>query len=180
MPTISDELRQAGGVLHRQQAEASADASAPASAQVLIDSPPAVPTAAQPDEAASNQDPPSDQIASAGDFANMNMSELMQLDLVLNEDPQATPGKPSQTEDLTELSLLDLMNLKVTTEQAPELPDLNPPDHDFRLHDENPSETLFNRVSINENLAPTGTLPGTSPVPDKPPPPAPPPPPPGP
>src|SRR5262249_50178065 len=125
MPTISDELRQAGGVLHRQQAEASADASAPTSAQVLIDSTPAVPTAAQPDEAASNQDPPSDQIASAGDFANMNMAELMQLDLVLNEDPQAATAKPSLPEDLTELSLLDLMNLKVTTEQAPELPDLN-------------------------------------------------------
>ncbi len=179
MPTISDELRQAGGILHRQQAEAPADASAPASTQVVIDSTPAVPTAAQPDEAASNQDPaPPDQVASAGDFANMNMVELMQLDLVLNQDPQAATGKPSLPEDLTELSLLDLMNLKVTTEQAPELPDLNPPDHDFRLHDEDPSQSLFNRVSVN--LAAAGTLPGTSPVPEQPPPPAPPPPPPGP
>jgi VCBS repeat-containing protein len=179
MPTISDELRQAGGILHRQQAEASADASAPASTQVVIDATPAVPTAAQPDEAASNQDPaPPDQVASAGDFANMNMVELMQLDLILNQDPQAATGKPSLPGDLTELSLLDLMNLKVTTEQAPELPDLNPPDHDFRLHDEDPSQSLFNRVSVN--LAAAGTLPGTSPVPEQPPPPAPPPPPPGP
>src|SRR5215475_3245219 len=134
MPTISDELRQAGGTLHRQQAEVPADASAPASTQVLIDSTPAVPTAAQPDEAASNQDPaPRDQVASAGDFANMNMAELMQLDLILNENGNGQQAgdqaHKSVPEDLTELSLLDLMNLKVTTEQAPKLPDLNPPDH---------------------------------------------------
>ena len=167
MPTNSDELRQAGGPPHRQQAQLSADPSAaPAAPDLVLDAL----IVAQDDPAAAQPD----QVAAAGDFTQMSMAELMQLDLILNESGDSQPTADKQAhkglpEDLTELSLLDLMNLKVTTEKAPDLPDLSPPDHDFRLHDESLGDDLPAHVT-NASLTPAGTLPGTSPIPEQPPP----------
>ena len=195
MPTNFDELQQAGGTPHRQHAQLPADRDpAPAPSEPVLavlavaQTDPAAAQAGsaptQPDPAPAQTDPAvhadpattqPDQVADASAFTKMSMAELMQLDLILNEGGDSQPGADTMQghkvlpEDLTELSLLDLMSLKVTTEKAPDLPDLNPPDHDFRLHDENLDDSNLPHLS-NINLIPAGTLPGTSPVPEQPPP----------
>jgi len=115
-----------------------------------------------------------------GNFSDMTIAELLQLDLVLPAGPDG--GEPveqadsSTTEvvDLTELSLLELMNLKAKAAAQPDLPDLAPTDVKLQLNDGDLDQSPPSHLSPEGGLTPIGVLPDTSSQPLPPPPPPPP------
>ena len=113
--------------------------------------------------------------AVGGDFTQMTIAELLQLDLVL---PQGAvfEGEPAEgdTVDLTELSLLELMNIRVTPEAQPELPDLNPDSNLLPPNDSGLEQGPPSHLAPEGGLTPIGVLPGTDYTPPAPTPPAPP------
>ncbi|HUL07993.1 MAG TPA: tandem-95 repeat protein, partial [Candidatus Acidoferrum sp.] len=120
--------------------------------------------------------------ADGGNFSGMTIAELLQLDLVL---PQGGEGSEAvdqgvnnepESVDLTELSLLELMNLRAAPAPQPNLPDLAPTDSKLQLNDTSLDEDQPSHLSPGE-LIPIGVLAGTDPRPEPPPPPPPPPPP---
>jgi len=121
-------------------------------------------------------------IPDGGDFSDMTIAELLQLDLVLPEGTDGgdalPPSDTDQTEtvDLTELSLLELMNLRATAAPQPDLPQLVPADIKLQLNDTSLDEGQPSHLSPGE-LTPIGVLAATNSEPDPPPPPPPPPPP---
>ncbi|MGH6927667.1 MAG: tandem-95 repeat protein, partial [Dongiaceae bacterium] len=135
-------------------------------------------TAAEPDALDLTQ---VGETAVGADFTQMSIAELLQLDLVLPQgalfvgDVGELPQGDGEVVDLTELSLLELMKVRVTPEAQPDLPDLNPddanllPENDDGLWQGPPSH-----LSPEGGLTPIGVLPGTSYTPPAPPPPQPP------
>ncbi|HZF35194.1 MAG TPA: Ig-like domain-containing protein [Candidatus Angelobacter sp.] len=121
-------------------------------------------------------------IPDGGDFSGMTIAELLQLDLVLPQGAAVgeavAPSDSNDTEvvDLTELSLLDLMNLRATPSPQPDLPDLAPTDEKLQLNDTSLDQGQPSHLSPDGGLIPIGVLPGTSFEPTHPPPPPPPPP----
>jgi VCBS repeat-containing protein len=115
--------------------------------------------------------------AVGGDFTQMTIAELLQLDLVL---PQGAifDGEPGEGDtdavDLTELSLLELMNIRVTPEAQPELPDLNPDSNLLPRADDGLWQGPPSHLAPEGGLTPIGVLPGTSYTPPAPAPPPPP------
>ncbi|MGH6934201.1 MAG: cadherin-like domain-containing protein, partial [Dongiaceae bacterium] len=104
----------------------------------------------------------------AANFVQMSMEELMQLDLIVPEVGYGAAGQvdgvdPALPDDLTELSLDQLMGIKVDRAAAPELPPLH--DLDFNI--------LLDATSLESgklvDLVPRGTLPGSSYLPSSPP-----------
>ena len=119
-------------------------------------------------------------IPHGGNFSDLTIAELLQLDLVL---PEGTDGGEviapsdtgeSETVDLTELSLLELMNLRATAAPQPDLPELVPADIKLQLNDTSLDDGQPSHLSPGE-LTPIGVLAGTNSEPDPPPPPPPPP-----
>jgi hypothetical protein len=121
-------------------------------------------------------------IPDGGNFSDLTIAELLQLDLVLQEGtdggdviPPSDAAEP-ETVDLTELSLLELMNLRATAAPQPDLPELIPADVKLQLNDTSLEEGQPSHLSPGE-LTPIGVLAGTNSEPELPPPPPPPPPP---
>ena len=106
-------------------------------------------------------------VPDGGDFSGMTIAELLQLDLVLPEG--AAAGEAVQTDtsnetevvDLTELSLLELMNVRATPSPQPDLPDLAPTDEKLKLNDTSLDQGHPSHLSPDGDLTPIGVLPGT-------------------
>jgi hypothetical protein len=70
--------------------------------------------------------------ADTGTFTQLTIAELLQLALVLPEGAESgavvtpDPTEAGDSPDLTDLSLLELMTIRVSTEAAPVLPELAP------------------------------------------------------
>ncbi len=148
--------------------------------------------------AQSLQDPPADAVlpeeepvatdsvqatspTAGGDFTQMTIAELLQLDLVLPEGAMFVDGSFEVPEgdtdvvDLTELSLLELMNVRVSPEAPPDLPDLIPADSKLLpVHDDGLLQGPPSHLVPEGGLTPIGVLPGTDYLPPPPVPPAPP------
>jgi VCBS repeat-containing protein len=112
------------------------------------------------------------------DFTQMSIAELLQLDLVLPQGAMFAPFEEvpqgDGEVDLTELSLLELMDIRVTPEATPELPDLNPDGDFLPPSDEGLGLGPPSHLAPEGGLTPIGVLPGTSYTPPAPPPPPPP------
>ncbi|MGE0117554.1 MAG: tandem-95 repeat protein, partial [Dongiaceae bacterium] len=111
----------------------------------------------------------------------MTIAELLQLDLVLPEGAMFVDGNFEVPEgdtdvvDLTELSLLELMNVRVSPEASPELPDLIPADSKLLpANDDGLLQGPPSHLVPEGGLTPIGVLPGTDYIPPAPPPPPPP------
>ncbi|MCI0430596.1 MAG: Ig-like domain-containing protein, partial [Rhodospirillales bacterium] len=119
-------------------------------------------------------------VPDSGDFSGLTIAELLQLDLVLpqgagvGEAIEQSGSDQSEVVDLTELSLLELMNLRATPSPQPDLPDLAPTDKKLLLNDTGLDQGPPSHLSPNGGLTPIGVLPGTSSQPQPPPPPPPP------
>jgi VCBS repeat-containing protein len=115
-----------------------------------------------------------------GGFSGMTIGELLQLDLVLPEGAivgeaiEQSAGDETEVVDLTELSLLELMNFRAAPSPQPELPDLAPADIKLKLNDTGLEDGPPSHLSPEGGLTPIGVLPGTSWQPPSPPPPPPP------
>ncbi len=119
-------------------------------------------------------------VPGGGDFSGMTIAELLQLDLVLPEGAiigemlEQSAGDETEVVDLTELSLLELMNFRAAPSPQPELPDLVPADIKLKLNDTGLDQGPPSHLSPEGGLTPIGVLPGTSSPPPPPPPPPPP------
>jgi len=121
-------------------------------------------------------------VPDGSDFSGLTIAELLQLDLVLpqgaaaGEAVEQSGSDGTETVDLTELSLLDLMNFRATPSPQPDLPDLAPTDAKLQLNDSSLDQGHPSHLSPDGALTPIGVLPGTDFRPIPPPPLTPPPP----
>ena len=103
----------------------------------------------------------------AATSAALTIAELLQLDLVLpqgaaaGEAVEQSGGDGTETVDLTELSLLDLMNFRATASPQPDLPNLAPTDEKLQLNDTSLDQGPPSHLSPDGGLTPIGVLPGT-------------------
>jgi VCBS repeat-containing protein len=117
--------------------------------------------------------------ATIGDFTQMSIAELLQLDLVLPQGAifsaiEEVPQGDGEIVDLTELSLLELMDIRVTPEATPDLPDLNPDRGNLLPPNDEGLQGPPSHLSPDGGLTPIGVLPGTDYIPPPSPPPPPP------
>src|SRR5262249_51182651 len=114
-------------------------------------------------------------VVPAGEFTAMTIAELLQLELVQPEGSEETAAQNEIADpDLTDLSLLELMNLRVRAATPSDLPDLSPPDAKLQLNGTDLDRSPPSHLSPESGLTPIGVLPGTSWQPATPPPPPPP------